>query len=1063
MRVAAGKILLSIITLALCLGSFSFVYPVLPVQASPQEKELEAKQEPSVRENRLHPDVRITFQIISAEGYPQTGTATMGETGLILLPALNFAESGLVYNLMIDDKEQGKLINLMLRFNPLTGQVSASGSGFDEFANIAFDKKTGLRSVTTDWAGSFNEPAFLEADDLLSCGTLNLSFQSHDLDNVGELRPPTIIKIQLDIDPAALIEGAATAATENISIEGPGGIQIDGQSLINGTANLKQKAAEALQENFGDFANDLSGTLQDEIGGQLIAELGITPQQAQQVLNSADLEQVVLNNLGAGQEVFKAVVLESVTASAEQILGISPEEIKNLAAADIKDTIEDTLTQNFGISGETFSEVSQIFTDTSDAISQAADKIADDIKAQFEAEQKALQDAVTSRITESLGSGLGVSAEELQAVLDGNVEGAIQDAAKAQAEAFQKEFLASASASLAAAGIDSSTLGAAQELINGDYEALIKSGLAAESEAFQKEFLARTSDSLAGLGIDASTLGAAQELLNGDYEQILQDALDAEIEAFQEAFTDEVAQALADSLGVDLALVQDLLDADFEALLEEGLDAAREAAEEALTEAFEQAQQELIDATLGELGSIADELLDSLADIFGSEVAEQFGEVFATFSDALALDIESIFGSFAGSFTGGGGGGEGFTAEGGGGPGPEGVNEFVAATNKDLSTSDTGHLQDTVDKIVENYVTALMMMTEQLSAVMIQQVEGIGLLLDAKHQLESQRILQTLQAKAHKDYHPSDQMCRFGTFIRSVANSESKSEADQRQLNEVLMERYRNVEHTSSSEGLYLDVAARLDQFRTVYCDPKDNNNGLIYMCDHDGFFGDGEVGGQDKDRLNKDIDYTRTVDYPLTLSMDFSAGAKTNDMEDVIALGKYLYWPAVIEPVPDPVVAERYKPYQNFRRIIAVQNVAHNSYASIVGMKSSAQDRIGEDSGWTFMKAFLREFNVIVDGDDAIQRYMGELPSYYAQMEILTKKIYQDPDFYTNLYDKPANIKRNGVSMQAIALIQNRDHFESMLRREMLISLMVEEELLKHTEETNVRLYSGMKKTQNP
>ena len=69
----------------------------------------------------------------------------------------------------------------------------------------------------------------------------------------------------------------------------------------------------------------------------------------------------------------------------------------------------------------------------------------------------------------------------------------------------------------------------------------------------------------------------------------------------------------------------------------------------------------------------------------------------------------------------------------------------------------------------------------------------------------------------------------------------------------------------------------------------------------------------------------------------------------------------------------------------------------------------------------------------------LGENPSYYAQMEILTKKIYQNPDFYTNLYDTPANVERKTVALQAIKLIQKFDMLKSYLRGEATVSVLLE------------------------
>ena len=117
------------------------------------------------------------------------------------------------------------------------------------------------------------------------------------------------------------------------------------------------------------------------------------------------------------------------------------------------------------------------------------------------------------------------------------------------------------------------------------------------------------------------------------------------------------------------------------------------------------------------------------------------------------------------------------------------------------------------------------------------------------------------------------------------------------------------------------------------------------------------------------------------------------------------------------------------------------------MSMKAQAPEGAAEQSGWSFMKSFMRDFGL---SDTEIIDTLGERPSYYAQMEVLTKKLYQSPDFYTNLYDKPANIDRISASMEAIKLMQMRDWFHAATRREMLASLLVEEGLAGHVSSIN-------------
>ena len=62
--------------------------------------------------------------------------------------------------------------------------------------------------------------------------------------------------------------------------------------------------------------------------------------------------------------------------------------------------------------------------------------------------------------------------------------------------------------------------------------------------------------------------------------------------------------------------------------------------------------------------------------------------------------------------------------------------------------------------------------------------------------------------------------------------------------------------------------------------------------------------------------------------------------------------------------------------------------------------------------------------------------------MEILAKKIYQNPDFYVNLYDTPANVARKKVALRAIELMLDRAIYESQIRQEMVMSVLLSSKL---------------------
>lgn len=394
------------------------------------------------------------------------------------------------------------------------------------------------------------------------------------------------------------------------------------------------------------------------------------------------------------------------------------------------------------------------------------------------------------------------------------------------------------------------------------------------------------------------------------------------------------------------------------------------------------------------------------------------------------------------------------------------------------------------------YSWALREMAEELSVVMVMQTEAIGMFFDATAQLKTQRKHQELLARAHKDYHPSEQMCRIGTFMRSVAHTESKAELNKHALNKIMMNQYLGSTGNTADHGPRDSQYAELYSYSQYYCDPRDNDGGAAGLCPRLS----GSSTPDQQDRFNKDVDYARMISNRLTIDVDYSdgntRGTANNDLEsdeaDVIALAKNLYFPNVFEVPQKEVLDEDARGHYKSRSFAAKMNVAHTSFLNIVGMKSSAPvgqpttatatspvppaqmanprvptpPVLAEDAGWAYMKSMLREFGITDENgsgntDDEIEMILGERPSYYAQMEVLTKKIYQHPNFYTNLYDKPVNVDRIGTSIDAITIMHQRDRFESLLRREMLTSLLIEEGLNKHVENVSATIYEGMNKIQ--
>ncbi len=359
-----------------------------------------------------------------------------------------------------------------------------------------------------------------------------------------------------------------------------------------------------------------------------------------------------------------------------------------------------------------------------------------------------------------------------------------------------------------------------------------------------------------------------------------------------------------------------------------------------------------------------------------------------------------------------------------------------------------------------------------------QQSQSAASLFDAKHQLETQLVLQKIRARAHKDYHPSTGMCEFGSATKSLAASERKSELAALQLARRSQDRALGKDGSAAAPGNTRDKRSRLRQFREKFCDPRDNNSGLEIMCKHiqnDIDATDDEIGAEEKQRMNKDIDYLRTVDAPWTLEIDFFDGKTTNEEEEVLALAANLYGNMVFyRPNPSALESKEGKEnqlrpqqelYLDMRALLAKRSVAENSFNAITSMKAQGSEgsQDGIKGSKEYLTAILEELGISnADDNAAIKEILGDQPSYYAQMEVLTKKIYQSPEFYTNLYDKPANVARKEVALQAIGLMQKFDLFKSYLRQEASMSILLELAVMDLQDESETNINADITKAPN-
>ena len=346
--------------------------------------------------------------------------------------------------------------------------------------------------------------------------------------------------------------------------------------------------------------------------------------------------------------------------------------------------------------------------------------------------------------------------------------------------------------------------------------------------------------------------------------------------------------------------------------------------------------------------------------------------------------------------------------------------------------------------------------TDQFTQVMMLHARMVGGFMDGQNQLRSQLVLQEMSADALKSYTPSESVCQFGTLSRSLAASQAKSRNAQIMMSERFMARELGKSNSSGAKGIQGDRLARLEAFQKRYCDKWDNSSGrkdvpgMATLC---------KSGGPDKFH-NVDINYTRMIDTRPTLDIDLSNATATDDEKDVMAMSSNLYSQELSKRFPTADIQDATGNKDNrsilmeMRAISAKRNVAQHSFNTVIGMKAAGSKasrdyvfKVLENLGMTATDA-KRFF-----ADTSTSGAVSKNPSYSVQMDILTKRLYQDPAFYANLMDKPANVQRQFAAMQSFGLMQQRDVFESVMRSEMLLSLIVEMEVLRQQDSAQNRL----------
>ena len=331
-------------------------------------------------------------------------------------------------------------------------------------------------------------------------------------------------------------------------------------------------------------------------------------------------------------------------------------------------------------------------------------------------------------------------------------------------------------------------------------------------------------------------------------------------------------------------------------------------------------------------------------------------------------------------------------------------------------------------------------MADRWAQAAVMHAAVIGTFFDAQNHSNSLLALQKLSAEAMRDYMPGEALCQFGTLSRTLAstsafNNRTKLRYSTQSIQRQMVRKGSNAAEAKAVKrdpGRSADRAGRWAQYTSKFCDKSGENSGLAGVCT-----------GGDNIFFNRDVDYARTFDDPRSFRETKEDPALFGLMNNLYANDIALSTPTTDKMEPG-TESEGVNTWLDLRSAAAKRSVATNSFAAIAALKTATPNSSTQMKAVApFIVQIMKNLN-FSDRDISHRFVMESGVSYFAQMEALTKYIYQDPHFFVELQDKPANVERQQTSMKAIQLMQERDMFESLQRSELLLSTLLELYLVK-------------------
>ncbi len=379
----------------------------------------------------------------------------------------------------------------------------------------------------------------------------------------------------------------------------------------------------------------------------------------------------------------------------------------------------------------------------------------------------------------------------------------------------------------------------------------------------------------------------------------------------------------------------------------------------------------------------------------------------------------------------------------------EGIYDETIGTIADLfGFDDDEELEELAHKL---WTGSMSDMSREVATNRFMTAADTAKIIDASEMQRSMLEKNRLRAKYHHELQPSELVCSIGTVIRPVsatrdgaraASNSIQSTGLNRDLGSVSVSETGEEAITESKE-----MRARRTQYDERYCSPHEGGiNAMEERCQ-------AEPGSR-----RKNMDFSATIDVPMTIaesgylesesSDDVGSGKTDTDALLTNLVGYDLSRRASSTGVSEEAEAgdpkTESRTWQQTRSMSLLRGPARDAIAAIIAEKSEGVEQNGE---------FIRSaFASIGMGEEEIRDLVGEKPSAYAVGEVISKILYQNPDFYVALGEGINGATAAGVAMLAAQLMEDRNRYEACLRTEMVLAALLEAKLRGWQEKLDAR-----------